>query len=290
MIKYLKHNQIDKDKWDACVTQAGNFKIFVYSWWLDIVSPGWQALVLDDYNAVMPLTWKKKYALAYLIQPLFSQQLGIFSTDYLNYTNQFFKSIPNKFLYAKICITNEMQSSKKPKGKAHSNFLLPLKDSYNNLLGNFTKSTKKSIKKAINRNVSITTCKKEESIEFFKKEYYQLLNIPKEKFDILSQILSSGASNGELKCFGAYENKNMLATACCLLANKHIFMIMVASPEGKDKRALFLLIDEMIRNYSSQDVILDFGGSDVESIAYVFSGFGAKKETYFEFNFIPMFV
>ena len=117
-----------------------------------------------------------------------------------------------------------------------------------------------------------------------------MLNFPKENFDILYDILSSGAINGELKCFGAYENKNMLATASCILANKHIYMMMIASAEGKDKRALFMLIDEMIRNYSSQDVILDFGGSDIESIAYVFSGFGAKRETYYAFNFPPAFV
>jgi hypothetical protein len=288
-IRYLKHAQIDKKKWDDCVAQSNNFKIFAFSWWLDIVSPDWHALVLDDYKAVMPLTWKKKYGLPYLIQPIFCQQLGIFSENIQNYQKLFFKSIPKKFLFVRICITDTLKEMHKKGEKIHANYLLHLKDNYENLKNNFSKSTKKSIKKAVNRKVSISFCPQEECIAFLKNEYFDLLNIEKEKFDVLDQILSIGSSHGKLKCFGAYENNTMLATACCLLANKHIFMNMVASPEGKEKRALFLLIDEMIKFYSSQDVVLDFGGSDVESIAYVFSGFGARKMPYTEINFSPLF-
>jgi len=288
-IKYLKHTQIDKDKWDDCVTQSSNFKIFAFSWWLDIVSPGWHALVLDDYKAVMPLTWKKKYGLLYLIQPIFCQQLGVFSVHNQNYKELFFKSIPKKFLYVRICITNGLQSIQKGREKERTNYLLPLKDNYENIQDRYNKSTKKSIRKAVNRKVSTSSCLQDECIAFLKREYYNLLNVEMEKFDILNQILSVGSSQGEPKFFGAYENNSMLAASCCLLANKHIFMTMVASPAGKEKRALFLLIDEMIKFYSSQDVVLDFGGSDVVSIAYVFSGFGAIKVPYTEINFSPLF-
>ena len=32
----------------------------------------WDALVLDDYAAVMPLTWRRKYGTRYLYQPAFT--------------------------------------------------------------------------------------------------------------------------------------------------------------------------------------------------------------------------
>ena len=38
-----------------------------------------------------------------------------------------------------------------------------------------------------------------------------------------------------------------------------------------------------------ENVVLDFGGSDIESIAYVFRGFGAEKETYTEIRLLPLF-
>ena len=48
MIQYLEHNQIDKKKWDATVEECGN--IYAYSWYLDIVHPGWEALVEEDIS------------------------------------------------------------------------------------------------------------------------------------------------------------------------------------------------------------------------------------------------
>jgi len=45
------------------------------------VAENWDALVEDDYTAVMPLPWKKKYSFRYVYQPLNCQQLGIFTTN-----------------------------------------------------------------------------------------------------------------------------------------------------------------------------------------------------------------
>jgi len=39
----------------------------------------WDALVLNDYEAVMPLTWNKKYGIHYLFQPFFCASLGVFA-------------------------------------------------------------------------------------------------------------------------------------------------------------------------------------------------------------------
>ena len=69
MIHYLEHKDIDKAKWDATVVECGN--IYARSWYLDIVHPGWEALVEDGYFAVMPLTGGKKFGVNYLYQPFF---------------------------------------------------------------------------------------------------------------------------------------------------------------------------------------------------------------------------
>ena len=97
--KYLTNDQIDFDKWDKCIERSYNGIVYAYSWYLDIVSDKWDALVLGDYEVVMPLTWRKKYSITYLVQPVYSQQLGVFSTQKLNTTivNQFLNSIPEKY-------------------------------------------------------------------------------------------------------------------------------------------------------------------------------------------------
>jgi hypothetical protein len=45
-IKYLQHKEIDKAKWDACITNAPNGLIYGYSFYLDCMAKHWDALVL----------------------------------------------------------------------------------------------------------------------------------------------------------------------------------------------------------------------------------------------------
>ncbi|MEA3446653.1 MAG: hypothetical protein U9R19_18205, partial [Bacteroidota bacterium] len=96
-IRFLIHKQIDKRKWNQCIKSSVNGIVYAYSWYLDIVSENWEALVEDDYKSVMPLTINEKYGISYLRQPIFTQQLGVFSSQRLdsNLVKTFIKSIPS---------------------------------------------------------------------------------------------------------------------------------------------------------------------------------------------------
>ena len=53
-------------KWDACIEKAPNGMVYAFSYYLNSMAKNWDALVLNDYDAVMPLTWNKKYGMQYL--------------------------------------------------------------------------------------------------------------------------------------------------------------------------------------------------------------------------------
>ena len=59
-IRYVKHDDIDPDKWDECVRNAKNGLIYGYSFYLDHMAKNWDGLILGDYEVVMPLPWNKK--------------------------------------------------------------------------------------------------------------------------------------------------------------------------------------------------------------------------------------
>jgi hypothetical protein len=103
-IKYISYASINKEKWNECIDQSANGLIYCYSWYLDAMAQQWDALVLNDYEAVMPLTWNKKYGISYLYQPYFCASLGIFSVQPLTavLTEQFLKAIPARFRYIDI--------------------------------------------------------------------------------------------------------------------------------------------------------------------------------------------
>ena len=46
MVQYIQQKNIDRIKYDACIQQAKNSRIFAYSWYLDIVADNWDVLVL----------------------------------------------------------------------------------------------------------------------------------------------------------------------------------------------------------------------------------------------------
>ena len=55
MIRFFENKDINKQNWDKCLEQSGSAKIYAYSWYLDIVSPNWKALIQDDYTSIFPL-------------------------------------------------------------------------------------------------------------------------------------------------------------------------------------------------------------------------------------------
>src|SRR4051812_29985359 len=100
-IRYLEQKDIRKDLWDRCISDSANCLIYGYSNYLDRMTTNWDGLVLGDYEAVMPLPWRKKFGISYLYQPFLTAQLGLFSTQPIDaiLLEDFFNAIPAKFRY-----------------------------------------------------------------------------------------------------------------------------------------------------------------------------------------------
>ena len=112
MIRYYRHSEIDKSRWDNCIKASPAGIAYAASWYLDLVSPGWEALIEDDYAAVFPLTSRRKYGFNYLFQPFFTQQGGLFKQDefiHAEKTKLFLESIPSKFKLIEINLNTSNQ-------------------------------------------------------------------------------------------------------------------------------------------------------------------------------------
>ena len=64
-----------------------------------------------------------------------------------------------------------------------------------------------------------------------------------------------------------------------------IYLMSVSSSQGKEQRAMFRIVDELIRDYSGSNFSLDFEGSNIPSIARFFGGFGGRPEVYQSLSF-----
>src|SRR5690606_37843651 len=79
MIQRLTRHEIDTKRWEECIAFSPNGMVNVMPWYLDIVAPNWNALVYNDYEAVMVFPIKNKWGISFLYNPNFVRQLGIFS-------------------------------------------------------------------------------------------------------------------------------------------------------------------------------------------------------------------
>ena len=288
MITYLKHHQIDKSKWDLCIEQSVNSMIYGFSWYLDIVSPDWDALVLEDYAAVMPLTHKKKYFIHYLSQPFFTQQLGVF---YKNNSNQqtlknFILSIPSKYLFIDIQLNEQNQllddSIQTTKRK---NFLLDLSKPYEKIIKGYSQQAKRNLKKAKKYDLELKTISYTDVVGFYKLHKAALTKGVKDlDYDRLLLVMEQAVQRKKLIARGVYTRNNELLAAATFLTHKNriLFLLGTASDSGKEFCAMYQLFDYLIFQFAENKMTLDFEGSEIPGIAQFFKSFGAVKHHYYK--------
>ena len=293
-IKYIKHQDIDRQKWARCLENADNSRFYANDWHLDRTAIVWDALVWGDYDYIMPLPVRNKFGFSYVYQPLFCQQLGIFPTPSNSMAEIFYNSLPDKFSYSDVHL-NSRNPSIQNKGETEflprQNYLLDLKYNYKSLLRSYSTNTKRNITKAGGNNLHyIAGIRLEEFLAF--KEANLIDNISKKELDKLKSIIAFGQYKGMGEIYGVYSQGNELCAAVyfCKWKDRVIYLNAASGKEGKKLGAMYFLVDNFIKSNAGQDLILDFEGSMVPGVARFYSGFGATPETYFQlkFNRLPL--
>jgi lipid II:glycine glycyltransferase (peptidoglycan interpeptide bridge formation enzyme) len=236
----------------------------------------------------MPLTHKKKFGIKFLAQPLFTQQLGVFSTRSI--TNEIVKSfidaIPTYFRYIVINLNKYNQLSPLPTNhKINHNFELDLIFSHEKLFHKYSENTQRNIAKAKQGGLSVksNTCSVNDFINLVKNNVkLKKENLPQEKYNDISKIINFSLQGhfGEIISVYSKENKLLAAVFFIFSHKKAIYLFAASTEEGKKSRAMFLLIDEFIIKYSEKNLILDFEGSNIEGLARFYHGFGATDCEY----------
>jgi hypothetical protein len=296
LIKYVTHGEVDKAKWDECINQSLNSLVYGYSWYLDKAAPGWDALVLDDYEAVFPLTHKKKYSFHYLYQPLLTQQLGLFYKDVPGRDRlpDFIRAIPGKFRFIEICLNeaNEMEEIPLIKRK---NYVLDLEKPYGKLVKNYSDHTKRNVSKAKKQNLHIAFVSFNNVVDLHvANKSDNTKRITAADYNRIRQIIGAMQEHNMLQSIGVFSEKQECLAAGIFVRHKDrlIYIMGTSNLAGKDSRAMYLLFDHIIEQNSEQRLLLDFEGSDVDGVARFFKGFGPKKHPYFKWvsNRLPWYI
>ena len=287
MIRHLKNKEIDRNAWDACIQGSATPLVYGCSWYLDIVSPGWEALVKGDYEAVFPLTRSWKYGFSYLRQAFFCQQLGIFSREPSgDCFDDFCEAIPKKFRLIDINLNTENSPpSKDYEIRKNLNLELPLNKTYSELRDSYSENTKRNVQKTGSANLQITSFISIDSlIEIFKRNTgLRVKKLPEQTWGVLKKIVERSQRIHQGELIGVEHPEHGLCAGAFFLAsgNRKVFLFSGLSEKGKESGAMFYLIDWFIRENSENPLILDFEGSNDPGLARFYKGFGAEETSYY---------
>jgi hypothetical protein len=281
----VKHSAIDKERWDGVISGAPNSRVYAASWYLDRVADNWDALIYGDYDYVMPVTWRRKWGITYLYQPLFCQQLGIFPPPKKTIQEQFFSRLYQLFRYAGIQVNAHMESDAFPgfSCTGRRNYILPLLDSYSGLKAGFSKHTNRNIAKA--KKYKISVVKGLQTREFVQQKQAALDTDRKDaSFALLENIISYCQVQGNGILLGAYTRENLLCAGAFFLrfGSRVTYLSAFSLSEGKESSAMFAIVDHFIREHAGSGLLLDFEGSSIQGIERFYKGFGSSLETYYQ--------
>lgn len=282
MIHYIKRKDLDVVKYDACIENSIQSRVYAFSWYLDIVADNWDVLVLDDYEAVMPIPWKQKYFIKYATQPFFCQQLGVFSKAPLvkELQDKMIKRIPKKYLKVSLNFNSDNLNTLKTIEK--KNYVLKLNNSYELLFKSFSKGRKHAVKSGEKNALILKECKIVDLIKFIK-EFYPFINFSENKFKELASFI---IENNKGYVLGVYKEELLLGGGLFLKSkNRIIYLFSSFNSDGRKYQAASFLINSVIKQYENSIYILDFEGGNLPNIGSFFKSFGAETANYFHLEY-----
>ncbi|WP_163716309.1 hypothetical protein [Mangrovibacterium lignilyticum] len=292
-IKYLKYDEVDTDKWDLCLANSPNALVYAQSWYLDKLCPVWDALIIGDYQYIMPLTFRRKYGFNYLYQPLYCQQLGIFPTPTKEIIDAFYQEALKRFSFAQIHLNAMNLPAQGMQVEVRYNLLLKINEPYTDLASRYSQSTTRKLKRASHYKLSFIRGLSLKDYLDFKKEN-SAVKLKKQDLMILHHLLAFSLSRNLGEVYGVYDKTNKLCAAVFFVRyqKRVTFLNAASSKEGKELSAMQFLIDQFIAMHAGKDYVLDFEGSMIDGVAQLYKGFGASPETYYflAWNNLPAWV
>jgi hypothetical protein len=291
---FKRREEIDINKWDQCIGLSPNGLIYAYSFYLDRMADNWGALILNDYEVVMPLPWRKKFGIHYLYQPAFTAQLGVFGNNITAHIiESFFSAIPSKFELWEFSLNHGNVFRLEGYNLVDRvNYILSLDQPYEILYKNFRENIRRNIKKSVQYG-----CYTKNSIDIddiISLARQQPNAAPENDFTKFKELYTLLKERSAAKSYAVFSNKDELLASCIFIFshNRAYYILVGNHPNGRTLGASHALIDAFIKDHAGQNLLLDFEGSDIRNLAFFYSSFGATEEKYpaIKLNRLPWYI
>ncbi len=275
MIRRVRYQDIDFEKYRFCLENSAQKNFYAQKEILDQLSGNWEILVLNDYEAVMPVHLKKKFGLNIVIMPLFCQQLGIFSTVDDPAINQHFY----QFLNGKYRVFNYSFNENnrfETKIRLKKNYIID-RSEYKALRKSYFKGRKSTVKTA--QNHSFLELDYDDSIREYISKFRKGLDKEGDYRLFLNYLQFLNNKKMLLLC-GSFLEEELTSLAVVVETENELFLLaLINNTEMKDHNGASYLIDQIIqKNIPLKSV--NFMGSSIRGIEIFFKSFGAGNRPF----------
>lgn len=290
MLQWIRNSAIDRQKWDNCITTCPWGNIYSLSIYLDtLTNDGWEALVLGDYEYIMPVPLRSKFGIRYTYRPDFCQQLGIFSVhDQLSdeLTRAFYTELSKRCLHIiyPLNFQNKIQYSNGLNFKKRTNFILQLSSSYEKLSTGFTGDLKRNLIKSTKTGLSIkSNIEIKAVVALYKNAWNHLYHISDQGYASFEKLVIHLGKNNHSTNYGVYHEDRLVA-ACVILRfkNRIYYPFSAIAPEGRKTGAAAAMLAGILKEYENSGLIFDFEGSDLENVKFFYQKFNPVDQPYYQ--------
>ena len=282
-LQKIKRKDLDVDKYSKALNDASNYRIYAEHWYLDILTEEkWECLVFGDYEVIMPIPLQYKFGIKFVLQPIYCQQLGVFYKEEIS--EEIFREFEKKLHKYRVRAYhfNEENTEKfSPEGERRVNYVLDLNRPYEEIYKGFSKSTKWNLKQFVKSGEIVDRRYNSDELIDFKT----LNSATRFSETYLTKLLNGLHSKEVLDCLNIDFEKKLVAFGAFINSeNRIIYINSAANERGKKIGAPTGILNEIIKTYAGQNLVLDFEGSTIPQLNYFFKGFGGAPNDYTYFS------
>ena len=284
MFHLLVQDQIDIQKWKSL---SSKYTIFSQDWLLSSFC-SWKLLILGDYEGGMPIPFRRRFGMLEMYQPEFIQLCEWCGTQPDPTELRAFLESSFSHLHFNCNLLMEDVLTER------NNYYLPISSDPESLRSAYRKNAQRNIKKQDELHLDLELSDDIDfTIELFRKEYgaltahldetaYQKLKV------FVNERQGTSAFNYQVIQQTEDNGKEVVAVLLFFEFNQRFHYILGAqTDDGRKCNAMTIAFDKLICSPDNYGKILDFEGSNIESIAHFYKGFGSSLSTFYEYKWIP---
>jgi hypothetical protein len=281
--RIIARSDLDADRWNVLCSNGAGSNLYAQRWYLDAMTQkSWSAVVMGDYDAVLPFYRKKKWLIPYVLPPLLCQRLGILGTADVTQRKLLYEYLLKQGCKVTLCTDDDIDSGMVK--KVRNNHILHLNDSYVDLRKKYNRNTSRNLNDFIQSGQYLASdCSVSDCCRFLAK--YDPTGLVVSHHENIETLITHALNNGIGHILTATNHGVLTSVAFYIVWHGRIYFLLCGSDaSGKQVSATYAIIDAILQKFAGSGLLFDFTGSGIPGVARRNEGFGAITETYWQYH------